>query len=123
MLASTEQELLLQGAGPDDGRSTLMNSYRSELGELIAVLYWTVRDFYTLGDEFAYIALVQKADKKIKTFAFDIGNHLHNCMHYGPFCSHLGFARIYMERSPRRTSLGVDILGVPATAHVENTRK
>ncbi len=42
---------------------------------------------------------------------------------YGPFCSHLGFARIYMERSPRRTSLAVDILGVPATAHIGNTRK
>jgi hypothetical protein len=42
--------------------------------------YWTVRDFYTLGEEFAYIALVQKVDKKCKTLKFDIGNHLHNCM-------------------------------------------
>ena len=42
--------------------------------------YWTVRDFYTLGETFAYVALVQKADKKSKTLKFDIGNHLHNCM-------------------------------------------
>ncbi len=42
--------------------------------------YWTVRDFYTLGEEFAYVALVQKADTKINSFAFDVGNHLHNCM-------------------------------------------
>ena len=34
---------------------------------------WTVRDFYTLGDEFAYVALVQKADKKIKTLRLTLG--------------------------------------------------
>ncbi len=43
--------------------------------------HWTVRDFYTLREEFAYVALlVQKADKKSKRLKFDIGNHLHNCM-------------------------------------------
>ncbi len=39
VLASNEQELLLQGAGPDDGHPMLINSYRSELGGLITVLY------------------------------------------------------------------------------------
>jgi hypothetical protein len=42
--------------------------------------HWTVRDFYTLGEEFMYVALVQKVDKKSKRLKFDIGNHLHNCM-------------------------------------------
>jgi hypothetical protein len=41
---------------------------------------WTLRDFYTLGEEFAYVAVVQKADKKSKTLKFDVGNHLHICM-------------------------------------------
>jgi hypothetical protein len=40
---------------------------------------WTVRDIYTLGEEFTYVALVQKADKKSKRLKFDIGNHLCIC--------------------------------------------
>ena len=36
---ATEQQTLLQGAGPDDGHPSLMSSYRSELGGLLAVLY------------------------------------------------------------------------------------
>jgi hypothetical protein len=39
VLASTEQQTLLQGAGPDDGHPSLLSSYRSELGGWLAVLY------------------------------------------------------------------------------------
>lgn len=38
VLASNEQTILLQGAGPDDGHPLLMSSYHSELGGLLAVL-------------------------------------------------------------------------------------
>jgi hypothetical protein len=40
----------------------------------LSFYYWTVRDFYTLGEEFTYVALVQKADKKSKRLKFDIWN-------------------------------------------------
>jgi hypothetical protein len=43
VLASTDQQILLQGAGPDDGHPRLMSSYRSELGGLLAVLYTIYR--------------------------------------------------------------------------------
>ncbi len=38
----------------------------SMLGEQMYFLYWTVRDFYTLGEEFMYVAVVQKVDKKVR---------------------------------------------------------
>ncbi len=39
VVATTDQKLLLQGAGPGDGHPKLISSYRSELGGLLAVLY------------------------------------------------------------------------------------
>ncbi len=38
-LASNEKSILLKGAGQDDGHPSLMSSYRSELGGLLAMLY------------------------------------------------------------------------------------
>ncbi len=36
------------------------------LSHHIVSVNWTIRDFYTLGEEFAYVALVQKADIKVR---------------------------------------------------------
>jgi hypothetical protein len=38
VIATSEEEILLTGGGPDDGDPLLMTSYRSELGGLAAIL-------------------------------------------------------------------------------------
>ncbi len=43
IFASTDKNILAQGAGPADGHPALMSSYRTELGGLLAVLYTIYR--------------------------------------------------------------------------------
>jgi hypothetical protein len=43
ILATTDKETLAQGAGPADGNPSLMSSYRTELGGLLAILYMIYR--------------------------------------------------------------------------------
>ncbi len=65
----------------DDCGQANSNTSASRITNAVVLnINWTVRDFYTLGEEFTYVALVQKVDKKSKRLKFDNGNHLHNCM-------------------------------------------
>ncbi len=99
MIGNNDQKCSFAGSAQIIGPTNLLSTPL-----ITSIDDWTVRDFYTLGEEFAYVALVQKADKKIKSFAFDVGNlisltsHLKVC--HGESCipwRHISLQRLRSE--------------------------